>query len=282
LKNSTGDVLGDAPWIIEVMKDWLKQLLPGWLQYLIYRFLWDPVRKTVWRLLGLECTLRSGIRVRVLSHPDWVIYNEVIVNGEYDTVICETLDKCTSQSSLRVVDLGANVGYFSFRFADLFIQRGHDNQDLQMTLIEGSPIVFEQLKQRVQAEPFLRSRARLVNGLAGKKEGGAYIDQGYVHYGHGASSNRSWGSRFVPYVDLTKVLNDSSPIDLLKCDIEGAEFDLIDNYGELLKNVSAAIIEFHYYGRDAGRAKAQIQALGFQSPEVLSAVHPCSVEFFRR
>src|SRR5947209_3116646 len=183
------------------MNNWLKRILPQWLQYLIYRLMWDPIRKTLWKALKLECTLRSGIRVAVISHPDWVIYNEVIVNGEYDAVIRETIDKASADSRLQVVDLGANVGYFSFRFADI-----------------------------------------------------------YLHH----------------------AINDGERIDLLKCDIEGAEFDLIDNYGAVLRNVDAAVLEFHYYGRDVDRARAQLRALGFKPPEVLSAVAPCSVEFFRR
>ena len=264
------------------VKEWFKRILPRWLQYLLYRGIWDPTRRTVWKALDLQGTLRSGIRVRVLSHPDWVIYNEVIVNGEYDSVIHETLEKDRSGTPMRVVDLGANVGYFSLRFADLFVQKFGSTGDLRLTLVEGSPIVFEQLEKRIREEPFLRDRAQLVNALAGQKAGGAYIDQGYIHYGHGASPDRKWGARFVPYVDLTTLVKPGEKVDLLKCDIEGAEFDLIENYGELLRSVDAAVIEFHYYGRDVDRAREQLRDLGFKPAVVLSAVSPCSVEFFRR
>lgn len=263
------------------MKDWLKRILPGWVQYLIYRFLWDPIRMGVWRSLGLECTLRSGLIVRVLSHPDWVIYNEVIVNGEYDIVIREMLETTSGDRPLRVVDLGANVGYFSFRVADLFVQEFGEAGDLQLTLVEGSPAVFADLERRVREQPFLRNKTRLINGLVGKKEGSAYISQGYIHYGHGASDNRTWGARLVPYVDLSNLLAGMNGIDLLKCDVEGAEFDLIDNYPVLLQKVRAAVFEFHHYGRDVDRARQQLRTFGFKSPEVLHVSAPCSVEFFR-
>ncbi len=264
------------------MKDWLKRILPRWLQYLIYRFLWDPVRRFVWNTLGLECTLQSGIRLRVRSHPDWVIYSDVIVNGEYDAVIRETLEKTNPGTPFRVVDLGANVGYFSLRLADLFLQKFGEAEDLQLTLIEGSPAVFADLECRVREQSFLRDKTRLINGLVGKKEGHAYIDQGYIHYGHGASVDRTLGAKLVPYVDLNKVLASMNGIDLLKCDVEGAEFDLIDNYPALLQKVTAAVFEFHYYGRDVDRARAQLRDLGFKSPQVLHSVAPCSVELFRR
>jgi FkbM family methyltransferase len=264
------------------VKDWLKRILPRWFQYLLYRGIWDPIRKTVWKALDLQCTLRSGIRVRVLSHPDWVIYNEVIVNGEYDSVIRESLAKQRPDSPMRVVDLGANVGYFTFRFADLYLQKFGPGGGLQLTVVEGSPIVFAQLQKRICEEPFLRDHTELANALAGRRAGGAYIPQGYVHYGHGASPDRTYGARFVPYVDLATIVKPGEKIDLLKCDIEGAEFDLIDNYAELLRNVDAAVIEFHHYGRDVDRARAQLYDLGFKPAEVLSAVSPCSVELFRR
>lgn len=264
------------------MKDWLKKILPRWFQYLVYRGIWDPVRRRVWKALDLECVLRSGIRVRVRSHPDWVIYNEVIVNGEYDAVIRETLDRHPVSGPMQVVDLGANVGYFSFRFADLYLQRFGATGDLRLTLVEGSPAVFTELKQRVLNEPFLRDRTQLVNGLVGQRSGGAYIDQGYIHYGHGASADRTYGARFVPYVDLSTLLESNERIDLLKCDIEGAEFDLIDSYGARLRSVNALVIEFHHYDKDVDHARKQLLDLGFKPPEVLSAVSPCSVEFFRR
>ena len=180
------------------MKEWLKRILPGWLKYFLYRILWNPVRRTIWGSLQLKNTLRSGISVRVIDHSDWVVYNEVIVNGEYDSVIQDVLDNNPASEPLHVLDLGANVGYFSFHFADLFIQRRGTAEGLRLTLVEGSPAVFTELQRRVSEEPLLASRTNTIHGLVGKKGSGDYLGQGYIHYGYGPSSQRTFGSKWVP------------------------------------------------------------------------------------
>lgn len=259
----------------------LKRLLPFWLQYPVYTYLWNPFRRRMWRTLDLQTTLRSGIHLCVLNHSDWVIYNEVIVNGEYDRVINRTLDAHALPVPLRVVDLGANVGYFSFRFLDLFLQRCGAAAEVEIALVEGSPAVFADLQHRVRNEPLVRDRAKLIHGLAGRRAGAAYIAQGYIHYGYGASPRRSWGAKRVKYVDMDGVFP-GHPIDLLKCDIEGAEFDLIDNYPALLGRARAAVFEFHHYGRDISAARELLRRYGLSSVEQISAAPPCSVEFFCR
>ncbi len=259
----------------------LKRALPLWLQYPIYRYLWNPFRRSVWKALGLQTILPSGIRLHVRNHSDWVIYNEVIVRGEYDGVIRTTFDHYQLGRPLRIVDLGANIGFFSFRFIDLFLQRFGNSEKLEMTLVEGSPAVFAELERRVGDEPLVRDHVKLIHGLAGRRDGAAYIAQGYIHYGYGASPHRSWGAKRVSYVDLNRIFSDDS-LDLLKCDIEGAELELIENYPALLRRTRAVVIEFHRYGGDVNNARERLQEYGFARVQLISAVPPYSVEFFTR
>jgi FkbM family methyltransferase len=264
------------------VKAWLKRVLPEWLKYVIYRFLWDPVRRWVWGSLKLRNTLPGGITVWVKDYSDWVIYNEVTVNREYDPVIHAVLDKGAANDPIHVVDLGANVGYFSFHFADLFIQRRGSADGLELTLVEGSPAVFRELQRRIAEEPLLANRTSTIHGLVGKRAGGDYISQSYIHYGHGASQQRSFGAKWVPYVDLQKVLGDIDHIDLLKCDIEGSEFELIENYPALFNKLSTAVFEFHDYGRDVNSYRAKLEAYGFRRDRVLRATSRFSVEYYVR
>lgn len=264
------------------MKEWLKNILPVWLKYILYRLLWDPVRRTVWRSLQLKNILRSGITVRVIDHSDWVVYNEVIVNGEYDSVIHDVLNNSPAHEPLHVLDLGANVGYFSFHFADLFIQQRGSPDGLSLTLAEGSPTVSSELQRRVSQEPLLANRTQVIHGLVGKRNGGDYVGESYIHYGQGASSERTFGSKWVPYVDLCEALKSVNRIALLKCDIEGSEFDLIENYPSLLHKVSIAVFEIHYYGRDVDLCRQRLESYGFQKGTVLRAAPLFSIESYHR
>src|SRR5690349_11966904 len=110
--------------ITKSLKDYCKRVLPPWFQRLVYRYLWNPFRDTYWRLLDLDCELRSGLRVEIRNRSDWVIYNEVFVNGEYDAPIAYALDKHKAKHPLVIIDLGGNVGYFVFRCADECMVRG--------------------------------------------------------------------------------------------------------------------------------------------------------------
>ena len=207
-----------------------------------------------------------------MSHSDWVIYNEVIRKPGIRSGNSESVGQVEQSSPFRVVDLGANVGYFSLRFADLFLQRFGPEKEFTIILVEGSPAVFAELQRRVREQPILDRKTNLICGLVGQSEGGAYIEQGYIHYGYGASSRKKWGAKFVSYVDLPKCLGQIDQIDLLKCDIEGAEFDLIDNYQTLFSKVRSAVFEFHYYGRDVDNARQRLPSTALAGPLVISAV----------
>ena len=211
-----------------------------------------------------------------------MIYNEVIVNGEYDSVIHDVLDSNPAPEPLHIVDLGANVGYFSFHFADLFIQQRGGSEGLSLTLVEGSPAVFTELQRRLSDEPLLANRAKAICGLAGKRGGGDYVGQGYIHYGQTASSQRTFGSKWVPYVDLVEILGDVDRIALLKCDIEGSEFDLIENYPSLFEKVAVAVFELHNYGRDIDLCRQRLKACGFGKRQVLRTAPSFSIESYTR
>jgi hypothetical protein len=61
-----------------------------------------------------------------------------------------------------------------------------------------------------------------------------------------ASLDRGPQTRAVPaeFFDLESLVK-GRPIDLLKVDIEGAEFDFVDNYYGLLQRTQAVMIEVH-------------------------------------
>lgn len=61
--------------------------------------------------------------------------------------------------------------------------------------------------------------------------------------GHVAGS----GEHDVPSIRLRDVLT-AAPVDLLKLDIEGAEFDVLADCGDALRNVQRLIVEIHAFG----------------------------------
>ena len=179
------------------------------------------MRDAYWAALKLGYILPSGLEVQVCNRSDWTVYNEVMVGGEYDFAIDFALDRRRSGHPFHAVDLGGNVGYFTFRCADRFLRRWPDDGRLRITVVEGSPVVFAELERRINSQPRLSPRVTLHKGLVGLREGEAYIGASHVHYGNAISSCAKAGAIGVPFVNLIEILRHADEIDLLKCDIEG-------------------------------------------------------------
>lgn len=265
--------------ITKSLKEFCKRVLPPGAQRPIYRYLWNPVRNVYWGLLDLDCVLRSGLHVQIRNRADWEIYNEVLVNGEYDVPIRYALDQRESGRPFVVIDLGGNVGYFALRCADECIMR-RVGDELSLIVVEGAPLMFHELERRLGAQPLLQNKVRLLNGLAGRKEGDAHITDSHLHYSNIASDKPDPGSTRVAYVDLDKELARYPAVDLIKCDIEGSEFDFIDNYEDLLKKTRAAVFEFHKYIRNVDAAREKLLRYGFTRNCILRDTDSYCVEFY--
>ena len=143
-------------------------------------------------------------------------------------------------------------------------------------------MVFAELERRINSQPRLSLRVELHHGLVGFREGKAYIGGDHAHYGNSVSYRAKAGAIRVPFVDLIEILRHVDEIDLLKCDIEGAEFEFIENYEDLLKKVRSAVFEFHRYERDLQQLRRFLQTYGFLRSMVLRERPGFSIELYTR
>jgi FkbM family methyltransferase len=249
------------------------------------------IRERYWRLksrilyqslysrLNLEHTLNSGLTVKVASKGEWWAYNEIFVNGEYDVPIHTALG-ASSGRPFVVLDFGANVGYFAFRVFDLI---GQQHLDLlpDITMVEGSPETFGKLEERVRSQQLTAASVRMFNGLVGQRTGSALIRESAVHVKSSIVDVPAGGGVNVAFVDVNTLMQDKVEIDLLKCDIEGAELLFIQNYGDLLRKVRYAVFELHHHQCDTAKCLTMLESLGFQKT-ILRANDSCSVSFHSR
>src|SRR5215468_7795291 len=105
----------------------------------LYQFLYE--------VLDLSCVLTTGIVLKVGSKGEWWIYNDIFVNGEYDSPILKALESSSRPHPFVVLDLGANVGYFGLRVIDLVQQRDSERL-LDITMVEGSRQTYRKLEDR--------------------------------------------------------------------------------------------------------------------------------------
>jgi FkbM family methyltransferase len=240
------------------------------------RFLYQ----SLYSRLNLEHTLNSGLKVKVASKGEWWAYNEIFVNGEYDVPIQAAL-RTSSAKPFVVLDLGANVGYFTFRVFDVIAQQHLDHVRPDITMVEGSPETFGTLEERVRSQRLAAASVRMVNRLVGERTGSALIRESAVHVKASIIDVPSGGGVNVAFVDLNTLMKDKVEIDLLKCDIEGAELLFLENYGDLLSKVRYAVFELHHNLCDTQKCLSRLQSLGF-SQTILRANDACSVSFHCR
>ena len=238
-------------------------------------------RKWVWMRLNPSWVLRSGIVIRVLNYNDWTIYNDIFVGGEYNEAIGHLLSgTADAMRPVQVLDLGGNMGFFTLRLVDAFLQQQRGG--FAVIAVEGSPSTFAELQQRLAAnESLLAGRVRAVHGLAGERSGAAEIAESPSH-GENTLFSAGGKRKSVSFVDLEQLLAGWERVDLLKCDIEGAEELFLRNYPELLRRTDRAVFELHHDKCDVPHCRSLLGEAGLQPARVVREFGHCSVEFFAR
>lgn len=199
--------------------------------------------QTLLPALGLSHTLKSGIKTQLTSMADWVLFTDIFVDGEYDL----PLELCLRDSAgcCRILDLGANVGFFSKRLLDLARTKFSD-RGIEIACVEGMHHTFRRLKAEF---PILKKNesAQLYHGLVGEKAGTARLGRHTFHAMASVDSGGHLGGELVPYLNLETITKKWRKIDLIKCDIEGSEELFIKKYADMLRRTKFAVFEFHLH-----------------------------------
>ena len=142
-----------------------------------------------------------------------------------------------------VVDLGAHCGHFSM-LADVCFQMRFKGTQQDYLLVEPNPKLLPVIRRNM-VKSGLCSRRELKQGVIGKRAGTAML---WVspHNFLSASLRKNGSERgiAVEYLDLEELVGHRQ-IDLLKIDIEGAEYEFARNYQGLLGRVNRLMIEIH-------------------------------------
>jgi FkbM family methyltransferase len=261
---------------VRELKPWLSPSVLGALRQ------WrDASRHLVaWQGRRLSYTLPSGITIDVSSASDWAVYNEVFVEGEYDVPIRRVVENAADNP--LIVDLGANVGYFSLRFADLWRTHRGADAPFRMISVEGCPRTFAQLRGRLRQLALDGQWVRPSFGLAGARTGEATISTSIATGLNSIHGHRSLSRARVPFIDLETIVPAEDRIALLKCDIEGAECTLLENYPGLFARVDAAVFEFHPQWCSVSRCRELLAASGLTRGTPLRTADDCGTELFLR
>ena len=195
----------------------------SWLRYILWRLVKFPVKLTI--------QLTSGERLTLRPHPSDDVQTafEIFVAQVYKPPL--PLD---SESVQSIVDLGANVGYSVIYFARRY-------PTAKVIAFEAHPLHAKIAKYNLGLNG-VSQELDWVCAAASNQTGDAFLtDEGVCST---VISKHSAGSLPVRLVDIFEYLKNKK-IDLLKIDIEGGEYRLLED--SRFGNIQAQIIVLEYH-----------------------------------
>jgi FkbM family methyltransferase len=178
---------------------------------------------------GMSCPIRRAGYVHSFS--------EVFLNGEYGEFPRQVpLPK-------RWLDIGCHAGYFSAYLAWRCKRNGAD--DFSALLIDADPRVEADIEYLIQVNQ-LESKFKFLAGLI--QDGAGSKPFGLRQVMESSSDTRLPADKVATVGIITSAAILEAfppPYDLIKVDIEGAEFTLIEHYGDVLRQARSLLVEWH-------------------------------------
>jgi FkbM family methyltransferase len=173
---------------------------------------------TVWRLDDLR--------------PGLAVFKEVCLERSYDAPF--RLDPGGT-----VLDLGANVGLFTLIAAKKLVPEG------QVIAVEPHPRLAAILRHNLVTNEI--SNVRVIQAAAFTQDGEAELHLAPTSLGATIrpAVNNS-GTTVVATVNLNRIVSETGTIDLLKADVEGAEWPIVfDSPPAMWRRIKRLVFEFH-------------------------------------
>ncbi|HEX3799014.1 MAG TPA: FkbM family methyltransferase [Verrucomicrobiae bacterium] len=199
------------------------------------------LRRVSWPLPGRHSAVQVRLRDQPdpfhlrLSSTDWLVLEEIFQHEEY------TFVRDVIKDAGLIVDLGANVGY-SLRYwqtlfpnAQILAMEPEPNNFLMCARNVGSAGLAKQVTLLQAAAGARRELLRLVDGGEGE----------WAYRTEGGASQRGCAVDVLPLGEVLAQHVKGRKIDLLKCDIEGAEKDLFAHCAPWIEMVNAIVVELH-------------------------------------
>ena len=226
-----------------------------------------------------ECSdiykLRNGVKLAHKSKSfDRVVIRECIINNAYVKLL-------QSRKLGAVIDLGAHKGYF-------LVGLLQDCTVDKVICVEPTPDNIKTFLENKRLNPDLFSKANNVNLIPAAidvKTGQRlmYFTDSSVNHGFIDPSNRSnvVDTKPVDTITLKKIFEDNNlqEVDLIKIDIEGAEYALFDNpeFFEYLLKCKQILMEVHVNYGDGEAIKKKLRDAGytisFPNPKIVDVIY---------
>jgi FkbM family methyltransferase len=183
-------------------------------------------------------------------------FSEIFIQQEY-------LDFIPNEPLTKILDLGAHYGYFS-----LWLQSKRPQDEIHSIMVEPSQRCQRSLEKLAQY-PKLKNRFQYLQAAVGNPEhdNTKFFERPFMGGSLFASSSEDSSYNVQTLVLSQLVSHPTLSFDLVKCDLEGAEWELITNYVSLLENSKYLVMEWHSWHQGGGSFKQierRLSEIGFE------------------
>ena len=203
--------------------------------------------------IDISIPLQNNHWAKLFRNDSYDSFSEIFIQNEYEGFIPDI-------EINRVIDLGAHHGFFS-----VWLQCKRPRSKIKSLLVEPSKRCFHVLTELTQRKEYLNNFT-FFNKCIGNPQDEEILFFDRPHMA--ASKYKTEDNEVAIKVSVLvpeDILNwQQPPYDLLKCDIEGAEWDLLNYYNLILENTKFAIIEWHKNNKDYSQFIELIRELDFE------------------
>jgi FkbM family methyltransferase len=183
-------------------------------------------------------------------------FSEIFIQEEYSDFIPD-------EPITNILDLGAHYGYFS-----LWLQSKRPQDEIYSLLVEPSQRCQRSLEEMAQY-PKLDGRFKHLQAAIGNPEEKCIRFYERPFMGGSLFSTSSADCSYeVKTLTLSSELNlNEQSFDLIKCDLEGTEWDFIIHYSTLLEKSKFLVMEWHSWHQGGGgfsQVKKKLTEIGFE------------------
>ena len=201
-------------------------------------------------------SLEGDYRAYLCENDAYDSFSEIFIQQEYSDFIPD-------ENILSVLDIGANYGYFS-----LWLQSKRSQDKIYSTLIEPSLRCRRSLEKLVKL-PRLQNRFQYLQRAVGdpEKQNIKFFDRPFMAGSIFESDHKDSYYQANTLKTSEVFPTDSSSYDLVKCDIEGAEWNLLINYSSILQKSKFLVMEWHSWHSGGGgfpQIEKRLTEIGFQ------------------
>jgi FkbM family methyltransferase len=206
--------------------------------------------------------LRGSDVAVVLRHhtDDLLVLDEVFAQREYE-LPAEVVEGLRGEASIRVVDLGANIGLFG-----AWVLQHFPHAQIDAVEADRENAAVHRLTVAANGR---EASWRLVEGFAAPAEGVVRFASGLHGRSHLATEDEE--GRVVPALDVIPLLGRA---DLIKIDVEGAEWAILGDERFSGLRAPAIVLEYHEDGCPHADPKAAaVRSLHAAGYEVIGGTH---------